>query len=98
MWNWTPKDDEKKPGGNSQREATHIGKSSVIKGDVSGSGNVYVAGALEGIVELLEGNLTVGPEGRSRANVQAHSIVAHGPVDGSLYGAKHVDLKNAAAL
>src|SRR5258708_32909157 len=98
MWNWTPKDDEKKPGGSSHPEATHIGKSIVIKGEVSGSGNVYVAGALEGIVELLEGNLTVGPEGRIRANVQAHSIVVHGRADGTRYGTKHVDLKKSAVF
>jgi cytoskeletal protein CcmA (bactofilin family) len=97
MWNWTPKD-EKKPGGSSHPEATHIGKSIVIKGEVSGSGNIYVDGALEGIVELLEGNLTVGLEGRIRANVQAHSIVVHGRVDGTLYGTKHVDLKKSAVL
>jgi cytoskeletal protein CcmA (bactofilin family) len=97
MWNWTPID-EKKPSGSSHPEATYIGKSIVIKGEVSGSGNVYVAGELEGIVELLEGNLTVGPEGRIRANVQAHSIVVHGRVDGTLYGTKHVDLKKSAVL
>ena len=97
MWNWTPKD-EKKPGGSSHPDATHIGKSIVIKGEVSGSGNIYVDGALEGIVELLEGNLTVGLEGRIRANVQAHSIVVHGRVDGTLYGTKLVDLKKSAVL
>jgi cytoskeletal protein CcmA (bactofilin family) len=96
MWNWTPID-EKKPSASSP-EATHIGKSIVIKGEVSGSGNVYVAGELEGIVELLEGNLTVGPEGRIRANVHAHSIVVHGRVDGTLYGTKLVDLKKSAVL
>lgn len=97
MWNWTSKD-EKKSSGSSHPEATHIGKSIVIKGEVSGSGNVYVAGELEGIVALLEGNLTVGPEGRIRANVQAHNIVVHGRVDGTLYGTKQVDLKKSAVL
>ncbi len=56
-------------------DVTHIGKSIVIKGDVSGSGNVYLDGELEGSVELLDGALTVGSEGRIRANLQARSIV-----------------------
>ena len=43
-------------------EATHIGKSIAIKGEISGSENVYVAGELKGSVELIEGNLTVGPD------------------------------------
>ena len=96
MWNWIPKD-ENKPS-SVYPEATHIGKSIVIKGEVSGSEDVYVAGELEGSIELLEGNLTVGPEARIRANVQACSIVVHGRVDGTLYGTKRVDLKKSAVL
>jgi len=42
MWNRTPKD-ENKPGESFYPEATHIGKSIVIKGEVSGSENVYLA-------------------------------------------------------
>ena len=95
MWNWTPKD-ENKPGESLRSEATHIGKSIVIKGEVSGSENVYVAGELEGSVELIEGDLTVGPDARIRANVRARAIVVHGRVDGNLYGIKHVDLKKSA--
>ena len=97
MWKWTPKD-ENKPGENLCPEATHIGKSIVIKGEVFGSENVYVAGELEGSIELPEGDLTVGPEGRIRANVQARSIMVHGRVDGILYGTKRVDLKKSAVL
>jgi cytoskeletal protein CcmA (bactofilin family) len=97
VWNWTPKD-ENKPSESFYPEATHTGKSIVIKGEVSGSENLYVAAELEGSVDLLEGNLAVGPEGRIRASVQARSIVAHGRVDGTLYGTKRVDLKKSAVL
>ncbi len=97
MWNWTPKD-ENKPSESFHPEATHIGKSIVIKGEVSGSENVYVDGELNGSVELPEGNLTVGPDGRIRANVQARSIVVHGRMDGNLYGIKRVELKKSAVL
>ena len=97
MWKWTPKD-ENEPDEGSFSEATHIGKSIVIKGEVSGSENVYVDGELEGSVELTEGNLTVGPDGRVSANVQARSIVVHGRVDGNLYGIRRVDLKKSAVV
>ncbi len=97
MWKWTSKD-ENKPVESFYPEATHIGKSIVIKGEVLGSENVYVDGELEGSVELTEGNLTIGPDGRIRANVQARSIVVHGRVDGNLYGIKRIDLKKSAVL
>jgi cytoskeletal protein CcmA (bactofilin family) len=79
-------------------EVARIGKSIVIKGEVSGSEDVYVAGELEGSVELLDGSLTVGPDGRIRANVQARGIVIQGRVDGNLYGRERVDLKKSAVL
>jgi cytoskeletal protein CcmA (bactofilin family) len=79
-------------------DATHIGKLIVIKGNVSGGGNVYLDGELEGSVELLDGGLTVGPDGRIRANVQARNIVVRGRVDGSLYGIERAELKKSATV
>ena len=70
----------------------------MIQGEVSGSENVYVAGEVQGSLELLKGNLTVGPEARIRANIQAPSIVVHGRVEGNLYGIKRVDLRRSAVL
>jgi cytoskeletal protein CcmA (bactofilin family) len=79
-------------------DVTHIGKAIVIKGDVSGSGNVYWDGELEGSVELLDSALTVGPAGRIRANLQARSIVVEGRVDGNLYGLERAELKKSATV
>jgi cytoskeletal protein CcmA (bactofilin family) len=79
-------------------DVTHIGKSIVIKGDVSGSGDVYLDGELEGSVELLDGNFTVGSEGCIRANLQARSIVVQGRVDGNLYGLERAELKKSATV
>ena len=79
-------------------DVTHVGESIVIKGDVSGSGNVYLDGELEGSVELLDGTLTVGSEGRIRANLQARSIVIQSRVDGNLYGLERAELKKSATV
>ena len=97
MWNLTPKDANELTE-NFCPEATNIGKSIVIKAEVSGSENVYVAGELEGSVELLEGDFTLGPDGRLRGDVRARSIVVHGRVDGNLYGTQRIDLKKSAIL
>ena len=79
-------------------DVTHIGKSIVIKGDVSGGGDVYLDGELEGSVELLDGSLTVGAEGHIRATLQARSIVVQGRVDGNLYGLERAELKKSATV
>ena len=93
MWKWNSGEADK-PGGFSP-EATHIGKSIVIQGEVSGSENAYVAGEVQGSLELFKGNLTVGPEARIRTNIQAPNIVVHGRVEGNLYGIKRVDLRRS---
>jgi cytoskeletal protein CcmA (bactofilin family) len=79
-------------------DVTHIGKSIVVKGDVSGSGNVYWEGQLEGSVALLDGSLTVGPDGRVRAILRAPNIVVQGRVDGNLYGLERAELKKSAIV
>ena len=93
MWNWTPKDENKPVEGSFPEHIS--GNRIVINRKASESENVYLDGELEGSVELVEGNLTVGPDGRIRANVQARSIVVHGRVDGNLYGIKRVELKKS---
>src|SRR6266700_7936423 len=79
-------------------DITHIGESIVIKGDVSGGGDVYLDGELEGSVELPDASLTVGSGGRIRANLQARSIVVQGRVDGNLYGLERAELKKSATV
>lgn len=79
-------------------DVAHIGKSIAIKGELSGSEDVYLDGELEGRVELLDGSLIVGPDGRIRGNLHAPKILIRGRVDGNLYGRESVDLKKSAVL
>src|SRR5512147_3150385 len=50
-------------------EVAHIGKSVVVKGELSGSEDLYLDGEVEGSIELRSHSLTIGPNGRVRANV-----------------------------
>lgn len=81
-----------------QPDVTHLGKSIVIKGEVSGSGNIHWDGELEGTIELPGSDLTVGPNGRIRANLRARNIVVEGRVNGNLHGVERVELKKSAVL
>jgi len=79
-------------------DVTHIGHSIAIKGEISGSGDVYLDGELEGSIELPDGNLTVGPNGHIRASLRARHIVVQGRAYGNLHGIERVELKKSAAL
>src|SRR4051812_30249053 len=79
-------------------EMAHIGKSVLIKGELSGSEDLYLDGEVEGNILLKEHSLTIGPNGRVRANIQAKDIVIHGKVDGNVSGTDRVELKRSAVL
>ncbi len=79
-------------------EIAHIGKSVVIRGELSGSEDLYLDGEVEGSIDLRSNSLTIGPNGRIRANVQAREVVVHGRVDGNLRAFDRVELKKTAVL
>ena len=79
-------------------DVAHIGKSVIIRGELSGSEDLYVDGEVEGSIDLGEHNLTIGPHGRVRANISARDVVVHGKVDGNVAGIERVELKRSAVL
>ncbi len=79
-------------------EVASIGKSVLIKGELSGSEDLYLDGEVEGSVDLRDHSLIVGPNGRVRANIHARDVVIHGKVDGNVFGIERVELKKSAIL
>jgi len=75
-----------------------IGKSVLVKGELSGSEDLYLDGEVEGSIELRDHSLIVGPNGRVRANINARDVVVHGKVDGNIHGTERVELKKSAIL
>jgi cytoskeletal protein CcmA (bactofilin family) len=87
-----------RPAENFRAEVAHIGKSVLIKGELSGSEDLYLDGEVEGSVDLKQHSLTVGPHGRIRANIRAREVIVHGKVDGNIAGDEKVELKKSAVL
>ena len=82
----------------SRAEINHIGKSVLIRGELSGSEDLYLDGEVEGNVSLVLHSLIVGPHGRVRANIHAKDVVVHGRVDGNIRGEDKVELRRTAVL
>jgi len=74
----------------------HIGKSVIIKGELSGSEDLYVDGQVEGKIELERNNLTIGPNGQVRANVSAKGVIVQGKIDGNIQAAEQTELRKSA--
>jgi cytoskeletal protein CcmA (bactofilin family) len=75
-----------------------IGKSFVIKGQVSCDGDLYIDGQVEGSVDPKGNRLTIGPEGRLKANVTARAVVVQGKLEGNIQASERVDLKQSAVV
>ena len=80
------------------REVAMIGKSVVIKGQLSGSEDLYIDGQVEGNIDLRNHSLTIGPSGNLKAGVTAKSIVVLGKVEGSLIASDRLDLRKTAVV
>jgi cytoskeletal protein CcmA (bactofilin family) len=79
-------------------EVATIGKSVVVKGELSGSEDLIIDGEIEGSISLRGQSLTVGPNGRLRANIEARNVILHGRVDGDVHATERVDLRKTASL
>jgi cytoskeletal protein CcmA (bactofilin family) len=75
-----------------------IGKSVVIKGELSGSEDLYVDGQVEGSIALKNHSLTVGPNGQIKASIEAKGIIIHGKLEGNLLATDRVDLHKSAVV
>ena len=82
---------------NSAEQAT-IGKSLVIKGEVTGSESLYIDGRVEGSINLPGNRVTVGRNGVVSANISAREIVVLGKVRGNMNASDRVDIRGEGSL
>jgi cytoskeletal protein CcmA (bactofilin family) len=76
----------------------HLGRSVFIRGELSGSEDIFVDGQVEGTIQLNGNSLTIGPNGRIRANITAKSVTVNGSVDGNIEAGERTDLRKSAVV
>lgn len=79
-------------------EIARLGKLTSVKGELSGREDLFVDGEVEGSIDLSGHLLTVGPNGRIRAKIQAQTIVVFGRVEGTVRGSERVELRKSAVV
>ena len=76
----------------------NIGKSVVIKGELSGSEDLTIEGTVEGKIELRQNVLTIGPNAKIKAQVFAKSVIVQGEVHGNITATEKVDLRESGSM
>jgi cytoskeletal protein CcmA (bactofilin family) len=81
-----------------ERDKVNIGKSVVIKGELSGSEDLTIEGHCEGRIELRDNVLTIGPNGKIRAEVFAKAVIVLGEVVGNVTASEKVDIRDNGSV
>ena len=80
------------------RDNVNIGKSVIIKGELSGSEDLTIEGHVEGRIDLKDNVLTIGPNGKIKAEVFAKAVVVLGEVIGNVTASEKVDIRDNGSV
>ncbi len=80
------------------RATAVIGPSIQIEGTLRGQEDVYVEGEVTGTIQLQSNTLTVGAQGKIKADVYAHTIFVEGSMEGDLFGSEQVIVRKSAKV
>ena len=69
-----------------------------IKGEVTGSEDLFVDGQVNGKLSLTNGSLTIGPNGQVKADVTAREVIVRGRVEGKVSGRDKVQLSSTGQV
>src|SRR4051812_48657801 len=81
-----------------ERDMVNIGKSVIIKGELAGSEDLTIEGHVEGKIELKDHVLTIGPNGKIKAQVFAKSVIVLGEVNGNVSATEKVDIRDGGSV
>src|SRR5258708_4917953 len=81
-----------------EKDIVNIGKSVVIKGELNGSEDLTIEGHVEGTIQLREHVLTIGPNGKIKAQVFAKSVIVLGEVMGNVTASDKVDIRDNGSV
>ena len=76
----------------------NIGKSVIIKGELSGSEDLTIEGQVEGKIELNNNVLTIGTNAKIKAQVFAKVVVVLGEVTGNINASEKVDIRDNGSV
>ena len=81
-----------------ERDIVNIGKSVVIKGELNGSEDLTIEGHVEGTIQLRDHVLTIGPNGKIKAQVFAKAVIVLGEVTGNVTASDKVDIRDNGSV
>ena len=75
-----------------------LGSSLRVKGDISGTEDLLIDGAVEGLIQLDGRKLTVGTTAKLTADINARDVVVYGYVKGNVHATGKIEIKKGGAV
>jgi cytoskeletal protein CcmA (bactofilin family) len=75
-----------------------VGAKISIRGTIISRGDVYLNGEVEGKVEAVNSTVTVGPNAKVVANLDAKKVVIVGHVDGNIKATEIIEVQKTGQL
>lgn len=72
------------------RSASVISKGLSVSGEITGSEDLQVDGELRGTLKLAGARVTITPEGRASATIEAREVVIRGNINGNIRASERV--------
>ena len=80
------------------RDRAVIGASIVVKGEISGEEDLVIQGNVEGKIELRRHNVTIGKNGRVRADIYGKIISVEGEINGNICGEEKIVVRSSGVV
>jgi cytoskeletal protein CcmA (bactofilin family) len=81
-----------------ERDIVNIGKSVIIKGELTGSEDLTIEGQVDGKIELRQNILTIGANGKIKAQIFAKTVIVQGEVHGNITATERVDIRDNGSV
>jgi cytoskeletal protein CcmA (bactofilin family) len=85
-------------GATADRASARLGSSLHVKGEITGNEDLQIDGSVEGLIQLDERKLTVGPTAKVTADIIAREIVVYGNVKGNLRAKDRIEIKKDGSV
>ena len=79
-------------------DLANIGKSITIKGDLTGNEDLVIDGNIEGRIDLPNNQLTIGSEGKIKADIHAKAAVVVGHVTGNVSATERIEVQASGVV
>ena len=82
----------------SLQHQTVLGQTAVLRGEISANEDLLIEGQFEGTISLEEHCLTVGADGKVKAEIRARQVVILGTVSGNITVREKIEIRRSGHM